>query len=89
MERNSSISALKSAEFVEGGAAGRKSAADGINHGFTSPNAGNIGSAAYLSVFESMFHTLAGMKQQGYTVDMPDSIDAHNDTVAQLFLGKP
>lgn len=40
------------------------------------PNAGNVGSAAYLSVFESMFHTLAGMKRQGYTVDMPDSIDA-------------
>ncbi len=45
------------------------------------PNAGNIGSAAYLSVFESMFHTLAGMKQQGYTVDMPDSIDALRDGV--------
>jgi magnesium chelatase subunit H len=40
------------------------------------PNAGNIGSAAYLSVFESMFHTLAAMKAQGYTVDMPQSVDA-------------
>ena len=29
------------------------------------PNAGNIGSAAYLSVFESMFHTLTAMKAQG------------------------
>ncbi len=40
------------------------------------PNAGNIGSAAYLSVFESLFHTLTAMKAQGYSVDLPDSIDA-------------
>jgi magnesium chelatase subunit H len=39
------------------------------------PNAGNIGSAAYLSVFESLFHTLAGMKSRGYRVDMPSSVD--------------
>ena len=45
------------------------------------PNAGNIGSAAYLSVFESMFHTLAAMKAQGYTVEMPDSLDALRDAV--------
>ncbi len=45
------------------------------------PNAGNVGSAAYLSVFESMFHTLAGMKAQGYTVDMPASVDALRDAV--------
>ena len=40
------------------------------------PNAGNVGSAAFLSVFESAFHTLAAMKAQGYTVDMPASADA-------------
>lgn len=45
------------------------------------PNAGNIGSAAYLSVFESLFHTLTGMKAQGYTVDLPESIDALRDSV--------
>jgi magnesium chelatase subunit H len=45
------------------------------------PNAGNIGSAAYLSVFESLFHTLTAMKAQGYTVDVPDSIDALRDSV--------
>ena len=43
------------------------------------PNAGNIGSAAYLSVFESLFHTLAAMQRQGYSVDMPESIDALRD----------
>ena len=45
------------------------------------PNAGNIGSAAYLSVFESMFHTLGAMKAQGYTVEMPASIDALRESV--------
>jgi magnesium chelatase subunit H len=45
------------------------------------PNAGNIGSAAYLSVFESLFHTLGAMKTQGYTVELPESIDALRDAV--------
>jgi len=45
------------------------------------PNAGNVGSAAYLSVFESMFHTLAAMQAKGYTVDMPASVDALRDAV--------
>ena len=40
------------------------------------PNAGSIGSAAHLSVFESLWHTLNAMKAQGYTVDVPDSVDA-------------
>ena len=39
------------------------------------PNAGNVGSAAYLSVFESMFHTLTAMKAQGYVVEVPTSVD--------------
>ena len=45
------------------------------------PNAGNIGTAAYLSVFESVFHTLSAMKAQGYAVDLPDSVDALRDAV--------
>ncbi len=45
------------------------------------PNAGNIGSAAYLSVFESLFHTLTAMKAQGYTVDLPDSVDVLRDSI--------
>jgi magnesium chelatase subunit H len=40
------------------------------------PNAGNVASAAHLGVFESLFNTLAGMKAQGYAVDMPASVDA-------------
>jgi magnesium chelatase subunit H len=45
------------------------------------PNAGNIGSAAYLSVFESLFHTLTAMKAQGYKVELPASIDALRDSL--------
>ena len=47
------------------------------------PNAGNIGGAAYLSVFESLFHTLTAMKAQGYTVDLPDSVDTLREAVLQ------
>ena len=39
------------------------------------PNAGNIGSAAYLSVFESVHNLLLGMKARGYTVDVPATTD--------------
>ena len=45
------------------------------------PNAGNIGGAAYLSVFESLFHTLAAMKAQGYNVDMPAHVDELRDSL--------
>jgi magnesium chelatase subunit H len=45
------------------------------------PNAGNVGSAAYLSVFESLFHTLTAMKAQGYHVELPESIDALREAV--------
>ena len=45
------------------------------------PNAGNIGSAAYLSVFESMFNTLAAMKAEGYSVDMPADVNLLRDSV--------
>ncbi len=43
------------------------------------PNAGNIGTAAFLAVFESLWHTLIAMKAQGYQVDMPDSLDDLRD----------
>ena len=45
------------------------------------PNAGNIGTAAFLSVFESLWHTLTAMKAQGYQVDLPASIDDLRDAV--------
>ncbi len=40
------------------------------------PNAGAVGTAAYLSVFESLFNTLKAMKDDGYHVQMPDSVEA-------------
>jgi len=43
------------------------------------PNAGTIGSAAYLSVFASLFNTLRGMAEAGYKVDIPKTIDALRD----------
>ncbi len=38
------------------------------------PNAGNTGTAAYLSVFESLFHILKAMREEGYKVDLPASV---------------
>ncbi len=39
------------------------------------PNAGAVGTAAYLSVFESLFNTLTAMRADGYAVDVPGSVD--------------
>ena len=43
------------------------------------PNAGTVGSAAYLSVFASLLNTLRGMKDAGYDVEVPASVDALRD----------
>ena len=37
------------------------------------PNSGAAGTAAHLSVFESLFNTLLAMREEGYRVDLPDS----------------
>lgn len=39
------------------------------------PNAGAVGTAAYLSVFESLHNTLTQMRADGYTVDVPETVD--------------
>ncbi|NBQ90992.1 MAG: magnesium chelatase subunit H [Betaproteobacteria bacterium] len=39
------------------------------------PNAGNTGTAAYLSVFESLHNTMTMLKQQGYTLEVPATVD--------------
>ena len=39
------------------------------------PNAGNAGTAAYLSVFASLHATLSAMKREGYSVDVPATVD--------------
>ena len=43
------------------------------------PNAGATGSAAFLSVFESVHNTLTAMAAAGYTVEVPASVDALRD----------
>ena len=43
------------------------------------PNAGSVGTAAYLSVFESLFNTLRSLKAEGYAVEMPSSVDDLRD----------
>ncbi|QDM20740.1 magnesium chelatase subunit H [Tardiphaga sp. vice154] len=39
------------------------------------PNAGNTGTAAFLSVFESLQRTLQAMAREGYQVEVPASVD--------------
>lgn len=40
------------------------------------PNAGATGTAAYLSVFESLYRTLKAMRAAGYVFDLPPSLEA-------------
>ena len=47
------------------------------------PNAGNTGTAAYLSVFESLHRVLLGMKEAGYNVDPPSSVDALRASIVE------
>lgn len=39
------------------------------------PNAGNIGTAAHIAVWESLLNTLRALQQQGYDVDCPNTVD--------------
>jgi magnesium chelatase subunit H len=39
------------------------------------PNAGNAGTAAYLAVFDSLHNTLTAMRDAGYTVEVPATVD--------------
>jgi len=45
------------------------------------PNAGNTGTAAYLSVFESLHRTLKALAGAGYTVEVPESVDALREAI--------
>jgi len=45
------------------------------------PNAGNTGTAAYLSVFESLYRTLDSMKATGYRVEVPADVDALREKI--------
>ncbi|MBU1210354.1 MAG: magnesium chelatase subunit H [Alphaproteobacteria bacterium] len=45
------------------------------------PNAGNTGTAAYLSVFESLHNTLKAMRKAGYSVEAPATVDDLRDSI--------
>ena len=45
-----------------------------VLYGFP-PNAGAVGTAAYLSVFESLHNTLLQMKRDGYELNVPETVD--------------
>ncbi|NBX42124.1 MAG: magnesium chelatase subunit H [Rhodobacteraceae bacterium] len=45
------------------------------------PNAGAVGTAAYLSVFESLYNALSTLKSEGYQVDLPASVDDLREAV--------
>ncbi|MEO0342649.1 MAG: magnesium chelatase subunit H [Pseudomonadota bacterium] len=51
-----------------------------VLYGFP-PNSGAVGTAAYLSVFESLWNTLSAMKREGYRIEMPESLDNLRDRV--------
>ena len=58
--------------------AGRKVAAVVFNF---PPNAGATGTAAFLSVFESLFNTLQAMQREGYVVELPPTVDALRERI--------
>ncbi len=39
------------------------------------PNKGNVGTAAYLGVFESLYRLMSRMKAEGYTIELPETAD--------------
>ena len=45
------------------------------------PNAGATGSAAFLSVFQSLFATLKRLSAEGYDVDVPENVEALRDAI--------
>ncbi|MEI6045229.1 MAG: magnesium chelatase subunit H, partial [Chloroflexota bacterium] len=47
------------------------------------PNKGNIGTAAYLSVFESLWRLMKRLKDEGYTVEVPEDAEALRKLVVE------
>ncbi|MDX1379999.1 MAG: magnesium chelatase subunit H, partial [Xanthomonadales bacterium] len=45
------------------------------------PNAGATGTAAHLAVYRSLFNTLRRLRDEGYDVEVPDSVDALRDAI--------
>ena len=72
-ERMSKLVALRRARIAE-----RRVAV--ILYGFP-PNAGAVGTAAHLAVFESLYNTLTAMAAEGYDVAVPETVDALRDAI--------
>ena len=47
------------------------------------PASGNAGTGAHLAVFESLYNTLAAMRDQGYAVTLPESAEALRERILQ------
>ena len=47
------------------------------------PNLGNIGTAAFLDVFESLYRVMEEMAAEGYDVDLPESVDALRTSIIE------
>lgn len=47
------------------------------------PNAGSVGTAAFLSVFESLHNTMRALRSNGYTVEVPETVDALRTSILQ------
>ena len=47
------------------------------------PHAGNTGTAAHLSVFQSLLNTLRALQQDGYRVDVPESVEALRSAIVE------
>jgi magnesium chelatase subunit H len=47
------------------------------------PNKGNVGTAAELDVFPSLWATLGRLKDEGYRLDVPESVDALRELVLE------
>jgi magnesium chelatase subunit H len=45
------------------------------------PNSGATGTAAYLAVFESLHRTLSALRDAGYTVEVPATVDALRERI--------
>jgi magnesium chelatase subunit H len=47
------------------------------------PNAGAVGTAAYLAVFRSVHNTLRKLAAEGYTVDVPETVDELRERILE------
>jgi magnesium chelatase subunit H len=47
------------------------------------PHSGNTGTAANLSVFQSLYRTLETLQEEGYDVELPESVDALREAIIE------